>query len=413
MRIAEALSHAHDHGVIHRDIKPGNIMLLPSGEPKIMDFGIAKAETARIRLTAAGDSFGTPLYMSPEQALGQAVDRRTDLFSLGAVTYSLLVGEPAFGAESVTRIISRVVRDDPEPPSSLVAGLPADLDLVLACALAKAPADRYPDGQSLAQDFGDVLAGRRPRRCSTPEKARASATLQPANARSSNLDPLLVDSCRPCAESDLPTLDLDAELATLVSAEKPAPLPPDMQPGIGAVSARPGTGARRAQVDVPPRRRRLTERLEVPALVLLLAVGCAAVLFSWLGRRVATEGGNRATASGGAGAFVQHTAEPGRFAIDFEQSLDRSLLRVWVDRVLVVEQKLEGRGQKVAAFALRNGDVREFLELPAGGHDIEVQVAWDGKERTERIWGDFKPGGRRRLRVRLGGLIKSLSLEWQ
>src|SRR5438034_3820340 len=111
-RLAEALQHAHAGGVIHRDIKPANIMVLASGDPKIMDFGIAKVETARMKLTATGQSFGTPLYMSPEQALGQEVDRRTDLFSLGAILYWLVTGRLAFGAESMMAIIGKVLRSE-------------------------------------------------------------------------------------------------------------------------------------------------------------------------------------------------------------------------------------------------------------------------------------------------------------
>src|SRR6185295_11629005 len=97
-RVAEGLHHAHVNGVVHRDVKPANIMILPSGEPKILDFGIARVDAGH--MTLPGEMFGTPLYMAPEQALGGTVDARSDLFSLGAVTYTALCGRPAFEASS-------------------------------------------------------------------------------------------------------------------------------------------------------------------------------------------------------------------------------------------------------------------------------------------------------------------------
>jgi serine/threonine protein kinase len=161
VRIAEALHHAHAQDVVHRDLKPANIMLLPSGESKILDFGIAKVETARTRLTSDGQMFGTPLYMSPEQALGRDPGPRSDLFSLGAVAYNLLTGHAAFAADSVPAIMQRVIEDEPVPPSHFVA-LPAGVDAIIGQALAKDPAHRYLDGLALALDLKEILGGRAP-----------------------------------------------------------------------------------------------------------------------------------------------------------------------------------------------------------------------------------------------------------
>jgi serine/threonine-protein kinase len=161
--VADALGHAHGEGVIHGDIKPENVMVLLDGDAKLMDFGIAKIERARIRLTMSGQHFGTPLYMSPEDALGLAVDQRIDLFALGAVLYQSLTGRPAFGADTLGKIVGKVVLEEPAPASTIVSGLPSDTDYVLARALAKDRDHRYHDGREMAAAIMDVLAGQPPR----------------------------------------------------------------------------------------------------------------------------------------------------------------------------------------------------------------------------------------------------------
>jgi serine/threonine protein kinase len=175
--VAEALHHAHSHRIIHRDIKPANIMLLESGDPKIMDFGIAKLPASQ--LTAAGQVFGSPSYMSPERAREEGVDARSDIFSLGAVLYELLTGRRAFPGQGVAAILLKVASEDPEPPSRLVRALPEGTDEVVARALAKKPTDRYPDGRTLAEDLQDLLEGQRPRHVPPARPAPTLRSAQP------------------------------------------------------------------------------------------------------------------------------------------------------------------------------------------------------------------------------------------
>jgi len=160
-RLADALHAAHSEGIIHRDVKPANVMLLPSGEPKLMDFGIAKQPASQ--LTAPGQVFGTPVSMSPEQALGHELDARSDLFSLGTVLHEVLTGRPAFSGTTIPAILTQVVRQDPPEPSQQQPTLPPDIDYVLARAMAKRPSDRYPDGRTMTDDLEDLLNGEPPR----------------------------------------------------------------------------------------------------------------------------------------------------------------------------------------------------------------------------------------------------------
>ena len=162
-QVARALGFAHARGVVHRDIKPANVIVLPSGEAKVTDFGIAQLENARQRLTSTGEFIGTPLYTAPEQARVEDVDGRADVFSLASVAYTLLAGRPPFMAPNIPGIVHRVVYEEPEPLSRFVPELPLDVERVMARAMAKDPAARYPTAEAFAEDAEDVVAGQPPR----------------------------------------------------------------------------------------------------------------------------------------------------------------------------------------------------------------------------------------------------------
>jgi serine/threonine-protein kinase len=151
--VGGALAAAHAQGVIHRDIKPGNIMLTPRGEVKVTDFGIARMTTTAETVAQTAAILGTASYLSPEQAQGQPVDGRSDLYSLGCVLYEMVTGRPPFLGDSPVAVASKQVLEQPVPPSRLNADVTPDLDAVILRALAKNPANRYQSAEELRADL--------------------------------------------------------------------------------------------------------------------------------------------------------------------------------------------------------------------------------------------------------------------
>ncbi|HLW78409.1 MAG TPA: protein kinase, partial [Terriglobia bacterium] len=152
-QVCSALDHAHSHQVVHRDMKPANIMLLDNGQAKVTDFGIARLLSSGTGMTRVGQVVGTPSYMSPEQVKGLPVDGRSDIFSLGVILYLLLTGKKPFEGPSLTTIIYKIVNEDPVPPSEVDANLLPSLSVIVGRALAKDPKKRYQTCRELAEDL--------------------------------------------------------------------------------------------------------------------------------------------------------------------------------------------------------------------------------------------------------------------
>jgi eukaryotic-like serine/threonine-protein kinase len=157
--IASALGFAHSSGVIHRDVKPGNVLLSPTGQVKVTDFGIARAVSSQENLTQTGTVMGTATYFSPEQARGEAVDGRSDVYSLGIVLYEMLAGRPPFSGDSPVAVAYKHVQEQAEPVANLRPDVPPDLALVVHQAMAKDPDDRYGSAEAFREDLRRFSGG--------------------------------------------------------------------------------------------------------------------------------------------------------------------------------------------------------------------------------------------------------------
>jgi eukaryotic-like serine/threonine-protein kinase len=159
-----ALDFSHRHGIVHRDVKPANVMITKSGAVKVMDFGIARAlADGQAAVTQTAAVIGTAQYLSPEQARGESVDARSDVYASGCVLFELLTGEPPFTGDSPVAVAYQHVREDPRKPSEVNAQVPASLDAVVLKALSKNPANRYQSAAEMRADLVRVLSGQRPK----------------------------------------------------------------------------------------------------------------------------------------------------------------------------------------------------------------------------------------------------------
>ncbi len=266
--MAEAVDYAHSRGTIHRDIKPGNIMILPDGRPKIMDFGVAHLTSAT--MTASGQFLGSPSYMAPEQIMRSEASAQTDLFSLATVIYEMLTDRKPFDGESITTIIYKVVNEEPSPPRYWNTELPRCFDEIFARAFAKEPSRRYQNARQLvaALELQEV------------DSAQPLASLLPASSGQAGLPA--------SREEAVETFDFRAEDAARTVMAEPGSLPP----------LRPPAGARRS-------RSLLT--LGAAALVLLLAV----LLVVWQRRAPAVPPAHRLPA-------LQIETEPAGAAVEVD-----------------------------------------------------------------------------------------------
>jgi len=473
VQVARAIHHAHEHGVVHRDLKPANIMLLDGrrgpasprrgeGAVKIMDFGVARLESLGPRLTGPGQSFGSPLYSSPEQVLGENCSARSDIFSVGSVLCTLLLGRPWFDAPSIPEIVARVVHAGPPRVSSLRRDLPAALDAVVAAALAKRQDDRYATAAEMADDLDDVLAGGSPRhagamgRSARPVRALTedallegltvplgghgrSAAADGSGPLTALLDEATLSLPKPQATtapppSSAPARRRLAPAAAIIAVallgagavfwwwprSTPLPQPSGPMPSAEAPSPSllPAPRAISPSVFLGPNAGAVARATPPPSPVPVATdeptdrpVARAAPLTS--APAPAPSPSAVPEAAGAAPVTVPDATPRTRIRFAVEHPFENGRLIVWIDGVLAFEAKLRAPvARKIVGIKVRDGRLEQLVDVGPGPHEVRVEVAWDQERRVATKVADTAAGSTGLLEVRVGRISKDLSLQW-
>jgi len=261
-QVADALTAAHAFGVVHRDVKPANILVTPDGRVKVSDFGVAKAMGDETGLTRTGTVVGSPAYMAPEQIRGQAIDGRADVFSTGVILYELLLRKKPFPADTLTTLIFQILHEDPFADAAATVALGPELTSFLQRALSKDPAGRVPDAASFAEEARRLAA--------TVAAAPATTVLAPP-APGPAAVPLVAG-----VEATGPTRVLEPT-GLPAEPERPAP-PPAAPPAQPAAPQSPPPDAAEAPSPAAPRRLPWLPILAFGAVLVALLVAGALLL---------------------------------------------------------------------------------------------------------------------------------------
>jgi len=424
-QIAEALDYAHEQGVVHRDIKPGNILVPPDGRAKIADFGIAKLNLAHF--TLPGRILGTPAYMAPEQLSGEGSNGRSDLFSLGVILYAMVTGHSPFQGDSATTVCFKVANREPLAPSALDLDLPNELDGLIARAMAKDPDERFQRGSEFASAVHELGTVLKPGTTISLQAIAATGTRarQAAQAR---------------ALSGNPSVGLAYAVKLVRGAILRAPVK-DIVLGVATVIMLVIAGVqskllvsfhREAKTTAAISQARAAQTLSVPVQ---LSAAPASALSSAAPERaaksesppVATDSLPKARATvrrASAKATAKSTTIPARTIVvpfstvelTVRHQFKDATLSVWVDDKLALTRPLHGGTQKrLVVFNGVRGMESETLQVPAGKHVLRFQAQTADRtiDLSKTISAEFIGGNDKTLQISFDKHNTAMHVEWQ
>ncbi len=397
LELAEALDCAHAQGVVHRDLKPANILITEDGRAKIADFGVAKLNLANQSL--GGRVLGTPAYMSPEQLNGDAVDGRSDLFSLGVILYTILTGYRPFQGNSALTVCFKVVNREPVPATVLDTDLPPALDYIIARAMAKDPAQRYQRGMEMALDIQALREGRElPSKTKQSGSDAASRAAQSANETSA-LAPLRLAPKSAASTRPLP-MERRAAENLLENMRKKSFAGALFLVGLLVFGFRM-THLLWPPAAPPQNLARNTAAQATPRAQEIAPVKTATTPVTMKSRKAADRT-SPSSAKVAAPSSPASPTSPALLEIEVEHKFAEAHLSIWVDDHLTYTHSLERADKKhLVVFHQVQGHEFHAMQLSPGKHLLRVQVTTGAAsdQQSATVAGEFSSGKEKLLHI--------------
>lgn len=420
--IAEALDYAHAQGVVHRDIKPGNIMVTEDGHAKIADFGIAKLNLAHF--TLPGRVMGTPAYMAPEQLSGEGVDGRTDLFSLGVILYAMVTGHSPFQGNSATTVCFKVANREPVAATAFDLTLPQALDEVISRAMAKDPEERYQTGAAFAEDLRQLQQVFEVGSTTTSLEVvmstgtRSTVTRTRKTGQRVSGTPSVAEMDR--AEKFVRSAIEKAPIRNLVlgAAALLLLLVVGIQSKLLVISSRPGMDAFSPASSPTAARVNRIGPSSIPANEPIGAATIAAASRSLpaAAKRKPRKARPPVSPQSGSATAPEIVVPLSNLDVAVRHQFKDATLFVWVDDQLALTRALHGGPQKrLVVFNGVRGVDSETLSIPAGKHTLRVRALSSDQttDLSKTVTAEFIGGAERSLQVTFDKHNTAIHLSWQ